>query len=732
MESSPSLLVLLLGELILLLLIILFFVVLYLRKQKILLKKLLEKSNQVKELYEEKAREYEGFYANHKKDSNNPSLPEYLAQGIHDAQQRYEKYTQAKIPKIDIGQSFGAKVAALRFFYLTAEQEVFQERGVTHAGWNLFEKKLADIVRWFTKQTTARQDVRSNRTRLLQERIDALKPFEAEAKKLQRSLDLSKKRQEQLETTQKESKATIFSLQKMLRSMKQPSPEGVELGKEISINNMSTEEYLAHSSHKMESISTVSDQQGNTLKNIIFELNNHHADMSPDVRKKIESSIKMMEIEMMKSDQYITNLKKELKEAKLQATNYALMLRDNKSALKSDLDGREEAKLHLTASSSDFSLTELSSISPTDYLDRDKIMQEIRHLRGNNTAQRGLIVQLEHELSLVKDSLIETEDETVRLEKQKEVNRLTRLVKECEGCIEILESEVDNLYLQLQERGALNANSGTSSSFDVNANANSNEPDSSQSSGDQDDVIKLSFELEEMAKEMEKIAFQYRQTHSVNQFIYDIIQCATVDEVAKHIVQFIKEFNALAGFCINSTAGSAEYFPPHIFNENMKELVKSFSFKDPVFYLGEGTLFSSKKLCLMLLSDPTQTKSLSEMTLQGLVRVVDDHVQHLESESMLAQRSKGMASWIESTKNHLSDLDIQYAFQVEENKKTFNNFLAEIRQAYHLLDLKGSGAVLLDNAINEYEQRMYLLLSSGDVIDREISNLITHIDQLKS
>jgi hypothetical protein len=99
---------------------------------------------------------------------------------------------------------------------------------------------------------------------------------------------------------------------------------------------------------------------------------------------------------------------------------------------------------------------------------------------------------------------------------------------------------------------------------------------------------------------------------------------------------------------------------------------------------------------------------------------------------MLTQRSKGMVSWIESTKNQLSDLDIQYAFQVEENKKTFNNFLAEIRQAYHLLDLKGSGAVLLDNAINEYEQRMYLLLSSGDVIDREISNLITHIDQLKS
>lgn len=714
MESSPSLLVLLLGEVILFLLIIVFFLVLYLRKQKVLLKKLLEKSNQVKAIYEEKSREYEGFYANHQQDNNNPSIPEYLTLGINDAKQRYEKYSQAKIPKIDTGQSFSAKVAALRFFYLTAEHEVFEDRGVTHTGWNLFEKKLADIVRWFTKQTTNRQDVRNNRMRLLQERIDVLKPFEVEAKKLQRSLDLSKKRQEQLEIAQKESKVTILSLQKMLRSMKRPSPEGGELDKEISINKMSTEEYLAHSAKKMESISAVSNKQGNTLKNIIFELNNHHAGMRPDVRKKIESSIKMMEIEMMKSDQYVTNLKKELKEAKFQATNYALMLRDNKSALRSDVDG--EGVLHLTASNSDFSLTELSSLSPTDYFDHEKIMKEIKQLRGNNTAQRGIIVKLEDELSLVKDTLLDTDDEIVRLEKQKEVNRLTRLVKECEGCIEILESEVDNLYVQLQERSIADVEATDDSLLPV----------------DENDVVRLGFELEEMANEMEKIAFQYRQTHSVNQFIYDIIQCKSVDEAAKHIVQFIKEFNALAGFCINSTAGSADYFPAHIFNENLKSLVKSFSFQDPVFYLSEGTLFSSKKLCLMLLSDPAQTKPLSEMTLQGLVRVVDGHVHHLETDRMLTQRSKGMASWIESTKNHLADLDIQYAFQVEENKKTFNDFLAEIRQAYHLLDLKGSGLILLDNAINEYEQRMYLLLSSGDVIDREISNLITHIDQLQS
>jgi len=703
------------GEVLLVAFIVIFFMALYIRKQKVLLKKLIEKCNQMKSSYEEKEREYESFYGAQKEGGKKQSLPDYFALNINDAQQRYEKYTQAKIPKIEVAEPFSAKVAALRYLYLTAEKEVFDERGITQAGWNMFEKKLADIAHWFIKQTTNRQDVRNNRTRLLQERIDALKPFEAENKKLQRSLDHAKKRQEQLEGYQRENKATILSLQKMLNAMKQSNPNGSETGKDVSINKMSPEEYLAYSSKQVDSISNASDEKGRVLKNIIFELNNHQESISPEIRKKMESSIKMMEIEMMKSDLYISNLKKELKDAKSQATNYALMLNESKGAVRKEGGAQGDNTLYVSAGDNRQGLTELTPLSPTDYMDHGKIVLEIKQLRENNKSQRAIIVNLEHEISLLKDSILTTEDEEVRKAKQQEVSRLERMVKECEGCIEILESEVDHLYTQLQERGTTGED-GVANGGEVSEDT---------------DIVKLGMELEEMAKEMEKIAFQYRQTHAINQLIYDTVKCTSVEEVATLIIQFFKGFNAPAGFSINSSAGNAEYLPSHIFNENTKELVKAFSFKDPVFYVNEGTLFSSKKLCLMLLPIADNTKSLSESNLLGLVNVVDEHIQQLEAEGALAQRSEGMASWIESTKNHLADLDIQYAYQVEENRKTFNNFIAEIRQAYHLLDLKGSGLILLDNAINEYEQRMYLLLSSGDIIDREISTLITHIDQLK-
>jgi hypothetical protein len=713
--ASSSLPLLILCETLVVALVIIFFMALYLRKQKVLLKKLLEKCNQIKSAYDEKELEHESFYAQQQAGDSGKGILDYFTQNITDAQQRYEKYTQALIPKIDVDQAFAAKVAALRYLYLTAEKDVFDERGLTHAGWNIFEKKLADIVRWFTKQTTNRQEVRNNRTRLLQERIDALKPFEVENKKLQRSLDHAKTRQTQLETHQRENKATILSLQKMLNSLKQLNSDGVETPKDISINSMTPEEYLTHSSKQVDSIANISDDQGRVIKNIIVELNNHHADISPAVRKKMENSIRMMEVEMMKSDQYIANLRKQLNDAKIQATNYAFMLNEKKGVSYKNGDGQENNTLYLSDTDKNSALTELASLSPTGYLDQEKVVLEIKQLRENNKSQRAIIVNLEHEISLLNDSVLTTEDEEVRKAKQKEVSRLERLVKECEGCIVILENEVDNLYTRLNERAA------TTSDILVEE-------------GEQDDeidIVKLGMELEQMASEMEKMAFQYRQTHAINQLIYDVVKSVSIEEMAALIIQFFNGFNAPAGFCINSNAGNAEYFPAHLFNENSKELVKSFSFKDPVFYVNEGTLFSSSKVCLMLLPAIDKTKPLSEPGLIGLVKVVDGHIQHLESENTLSQRSQGMTSWIESTKNHLSDLDIQYAYQVEENTKTFNNFIAEIRQAYHVLDLKGSGLILLDNAINEYEQRMYLLLSSGDIIDREISTLITHIDQLK-
>lgn len=678
-----SLSLLILGEVIIVLLVLLLMAGLYIRTQKKLLQKQLESLRKIKELQEERVREYE--IADRQPASAGPTLADYFYRNLQDSQSRYEKHTQATLPKIDPSQAFSAKVAALRFIYLTAEKEVYEERGLTHAGWNLFERKLADIVRWFGKPETRRQEVRSNRTRLLQERIDALKPFEEECKTLQRRLEQSRRRQKQLETFQRESRETISNLQKMIANLQAASREGIS-GSLFAPDNPEKQ---------VDSMNQMSRRKAKMLQGLRDELNHHQSHIPQDVRQRMESSIKMMEMELIKSDQYIANLKKELNEAK----------------------GRSATQDYLDAAKS----------ATHEQAERAKVMAEIHQLRENNRLQRELIVKLDSEIAALRDSLLTVEDEESRRAKEAEVVRLERLVRDCQNCIETLESQVDNLYMQLHERhvDALDTVEGEVFSDELVNGQSADEGDNTE--GRAGEMANASEELEAMAKEMENIIFQYRQSHALNRLVQELFTQPDLAGVANCVVQFLNEFQVAAGFCLRSGLGGLEYFPDGLFDQNQKELMCSFAINEPVFYLDDTTLFSSGRINLMLV--PSGEKMPHESVIAGLVKIVDGFIDRMESGGVDKQREEKMDAWVESTKTQLADLDIQYAYQLEENKKAFNHFMAELRQSYHLLDLKGSGLVLLDNAINEYEQRMYLIMNSGDVIDREITRIVDNIDQ---
>jgi hypothetical protein len=188
METGILFSELVLGEIILILVVALFFSIRHNLKQKSLLKRLHEKFNEAKSAQTLAATEKASFYDGKKPASQN-TIEEYLGRSLADSLQRYEKNTGSKHPHLDPTHSFSGRTAALRCLYLTAEKEVFDERGITHAGWGLFERKLADIIRWQDKKNTRRQEVRDNRSRLIQNRLDALKGGNEQNKHLQEKID---------------------------------------------------------------------------------------------------------------------------------------------------------------------------------------------------------------------------------------------------------------------------------------------------------------------------------------------------------------------------------------------------------------------------------------------------------------------------------------------------------------------------------------------------------------
>lgn len=687
-----NLALIILAEILLVLLVVMGFMVSHIRQQKKLMRLMLEKFQQFKaarealekELKEKSASDYLAGAA-----GANVNLAEFFARNLSDSQARYEKHTQTKVPKMEPNEAYSAKVAALRFLYLTAEKEVFEDRGLTHAGWNLFERKLADIIRWFNRQTSQRQAVRNNRVRLLQERIDALKPFEAENKTLQRRLDQAHRRQKQLEAFQRESRTTINNLQKLIASLQAASAAVAE--KAVPPDDWSNTDV------QMDSISQLSGQKAKALRAISDELNHHQALMPPTVRQKMEQSLKLMEQELIKSDEYILNLQRELQDAKKRASQFA---------------GENSSDAHTN-----------------EMVERRRVMTEITRLRENNRLQHELIIKLEREINRLRESILTMDDEETRRVKEAEVNRLERLVVDCQNCIETLENQVDSLYSQLRERDG-----------EPDQQSDQEDPEMAQQHIDDDmefdeeraeaSNLLAAQELEAMAKEMENIIFQYRQSHGLNQLMQDVFQQADLQGVADAVVRFLSEFHAPAGFCLRSTQGAFEYFPEGLFNEKAQDLTRrAFIVKEPVVYIDDNTLFSCDHMSLMLAPPQGGRRALHETFLQLLVKLVDKYLDQLATGKQDANREEQRGNWIASTKSQLGDLNIQYVYQLEENKRAFTKFMAELRESYSLLNLEGSGAVILDNAINEYEQRMYLIMDSGELIDREISKLIENFEQ---
>jgi hypothetical protein len=688
METGISFSVLVLGEIILVLVIALFFSIHHILKQKSLLKRLHEKYSEVKSAQTFAATEKASFY-DEKKPANQNTIEEYLERSLADSLQRYEKNTGSKHPHLDPTHSFSGRTAALRCIYLTAEKEVFDERGITHAGWGLFERKLAEIIRWQDKKNTRRQEVRDHRSRLLQDQLAALKGSNEENKHLQEKINQLLKSEKKLKQYQLESQRTISNLQDMLEQLKQlssaektpaPPPEAA-LGF-FEMDNM-------------DHLTDASAAKNSNARDMIRELKNYKSNFSAENKEKVDNYMNMLEVELMKSDQYIGNLKRELKEAKMQVTNYAIMLRD----------ARHEQN------SESLDIEDLSSVTTdtTNPVEQKNIINELMQLRKNNTIQRDLINKMNDEIQLLKHSVHPTDTDDIRKEKESEILRLERLVKECQGCIDTLESEVDHLYTQLQER---------SEASEMKAGDTSNKYDSE--------------ELTMITMELEKTIAHYQQLHAINRLILELMKCESQQSIAKLLLQFIKDFNAPIGFVIYSTLGKAEYFPSALFNESTIELVKSPVATNTLVHLDEGTLFILNKIHLIHLNTPSSSHPILETSLQGLVNAAEECIKNIELHRSSQKHSQETNSWVDSTKNSLSNIDIQYASQVEENRKTFNNFIAEIRRAYPLLNLHGQGAILLDNAINEYEERMHLLLSSGDVIDNEISKLIEHMEKLKN
>jgi hypothetical protein len=363
--------------------------------------------------------------------------------------------------------------------------------------------------------------------------------------------------------------------------------------------------------------------------------------------------------------------------------------------------------LEYEVESSDRFITNLRST--TDHNSSAK-MHEINKLKESNKVQKSIISNLEQEIFMLRESIDINTTQEIRDVKEQEISRLERVVKEYEGCVVILEDQISDLYNRLEQKAK--------------------EPPAQVPLESNQDLHVLNAELQNVSKRMDSIANDYRQAVAVNRSIYNFSQCKTIKDIANLIVKLLKEFNIPAGFYIYSPVGKADYFPSLLFNDTLKRLVKNSAQKDHIGHINNNTLFVAQGIKLIIFPSEGEADSINS-TISGMVCIAGENILRLESSYAIKKNSTNTDSWISLAKNKIANIDIQFSYQAEESKKIYNQFITDLKKSYQHLDLKGEGAVMLDNAINEYEARMQLLLSGGDVIDKELEKLTHHLTTLR-
>lgn len=651
------------------------------------------------------------------------SVAEYLLRVKDDARNRYQNITQTNLPRLAPEHPFNAKVAALRYLFCEAEERAYRKEKASGDAWVLMEKQLYDIARWVVDQQDSKPGrQRNNQVKLLQQRVEKLKGFEKQARDLQRKLELNRLKREELEQLQEENRITIDKLQKINQalSLSQETDAETLRGQIHDIMEADVRPLIAPPERRLTNIEHFSADNQRLNSELARELRAYSAEY-PDTRSShLEQTIKRLEVELYRSEQHIQELKS-------QRTNNGASGAEQTGAPSTGADeaaSTDSPQIH--ANSMD-QIEETLRVIHTNMADSSQALAvasdgashspyslaEIQQLRHNNARQRNFIVDLEGELRHLREAIPNTEDDAERDKQSERLIKLERLIKESEHCILALESEVDLLYTQLQER-------------------EQQQVTPSEPSDDEVSLQQLQSELNAMSVRLEDALLTSERDSNLSQFAQASVRVQSVEELARCVISALKRAQLVAGFYLQSKLGHAEYYPAKQFNERERALIRRTTISSNVAYLNEGIMFASGHIHL-LLKDPhadEQELAQTEQLIQALMDITRARIDSLEVEQASQHQNRYLQEWSDSAHNTLVNMEIRYAYQAEETLRLIDALVEQMQKASAVLEASDATQAVIDNALSECQHQVRNLFKQDNSIDDGCNWLLKHLEHL--
>lgn len=727
--SSP-ITVIILAETVFLLLVAIFFLALIIRRQRQHHRFLLTEYRKIRRNASiEFGPTALGKLASPSRDDISPDpVVEFLRHARQESLARFQHTARANLPRLSADLPFDAKIAALRYFYILAEQAVHQQQSIRNEAWMSLEKGLADIARWIEKPTALPTPEPDHHAAKLQEAINKLSAAEKENTELHAKLESSLVKQEKMADEHKSRKAALVRLQRIVdvlqlaNTYKGEDVETKTLEALLLIDRSQQltdlDGYYQNSAHQLDNIEELSARKRSVLQNINDSFSYTQKTFPAEQQRKLEGIIKALERDLLVSDNQISQLKNSLKATRGNLKNAAGIIPDTPVT---PFNQYSPEKLHSLDSPSMPSSKDIVTIihhsaksatdtapSERDIPQRQQTLEEIEQLRINNQNQRNMIIDFDKELTRLRASLQDT-DKVENAETKKNIERLERLVNECERYIETLEHEVNSLHKQLDE--------------------DSSKPGTPVTALNTDEESRQ--KLDALSQQLRRTIKQHAEMGVLNRFYLHAMNCYSLEALAKVLVNSLRDLHVCVGFFLHSTLGKAEFYHHDEFTSEEHKVMQQAAKLAPITRSKDRTLFARSRIGLMLkglLADDDLQHHL-EQTLNNMAQFVDHHIVHLETLAGHHQQLKQAERWIDHTKHSISQLDMQYAFQVE-GLQILDSLVQELKRAAGTAEMSDAARTVFNNATGECYQRLQLLLESGKKIDQVSSKLHLALDQL--
>lgn len=616
---------------------------------------------------------------------------------------RFKKFIPGGIPNLAPDAPFGAKVAALRYLIAMAEAENRAKQN-SPENWLVLEQKMADIVRW-VRNMPKQQSQSGGRIKQLQEKIDTLKKQEVENSRLKRQLALAREKNESLSSQNKNQRDSICKLQTMINAFQRAFPDST-MAATPEPDEQVTAPYQRHerATHAYEgsifqiaNINDISQRKQGLLNQLTQNLTASLTHLDNSEKEKFEEKVKALEIDILKSDHYITNLQKELKSARANIQQSKQTEQDAATPPLSTPETDAAPTAQLTYGDNE----------PTSWTEEggpQRSLEEVEKLRSNNQNQRKLILELNSEIGLLRESMLTTEDDTLREEKTHEIVKLERLVKECEFCIETLESEVELLRDQMTDE---------------------------QEKLQHPDIERLNRDIEHMSSQLQQTIEQCSHANIVNKFAMQLLECHNIESTAQLLVSTLKSINIAYGFYLASDTDKIEHYSDGKTSSPEQKSLRVQDNASVIGYTNEGILFFRPHIRVIVRNPPDddEAQALLEVTLDTMVQLLNSKIGHLDSQSKLSKHDSKMNTALHKVSATLSQINHKHHSQSSDAKGIIIDFTREVESSVKLMNPSPAVKSVFDNAISECHQRMDLMLSESRTIDNYTQEIISLLEK---